>query len=54
MGCGFPQLCGNQLHATFAFCQTEPALHFHTLAFIPVVLSLAAGFILQRYVMDDE
>ena len=44
MGSGFPQLCGDQSHAAFALCQTEPALYFHTLALIPVILSLVSGF----------
>ena len=42
MGSGFPQLCGDQTHAAFTFRQTEPALHFHTLAFIPVILCLVS------------
>ena len=46
MGGGFPQFCGYQSHAAFALCQTEPALHFHTVAFIPVVLSLVSGLAL--------
>ena len=46
MGSGFPQFCRDQPHATFALCQTEPALYFHTLALIPVVLSLVSGFAL--------
>ena len=46
MGRSLPQLCGDQPHATFALCQTEPALHFHSLALIPIVLSLVSGFTL--------
>ena len=46
MGSGLPQLCDDQSHATFALCQTEPALYFHTLALIPVILSLVSVFAL--------
>ena len=46
MGSGFPQFCGDQPHAAFALRQTEPALYFHTLALIPVFLSLVSGFAL--------
>ena len=40
---GFPQVCSNQLHAAFAFRQTEPALRLHTLALIPAILSPVSG-----------
>lgn len=46
MGRSLPQLCGDQPHATFALCQTEPALHYHSLALIPIVLRLVSGFAL--------
>ena len=46
MGYGLPQLCRDQPHAAFTLCQTEPALHFHTLALIPVFLSLVSGLTL--------
>ena len=46
MGGGFPQFCRNQSHATFTLRQTEPTLHFHTLAFISVILSLVSGLTL--------
>ena len=44
MGSGLLQLCSDQSHTAFAFCQTEFALHFHTFAFVFVVLSLVSGF----------
>ena len=47
MGCGFPQLCSHQANAAFAFCQTEPALHFYTLALVAVILCLVADFTLS-------
>ena len=46
MGRSLPQLCGDQPHATFALCQTEPALRFHALTLIPIVLRLVSGFTL--------
>ena len=46
MGHSLPQLCGDQPHATFTLRQTKSALHFHTLALIPIVLSLVSGFTL--------
>ena len=46
MGSGFPQFYGDQPHSTFALRQTEPALYFHTLALITVILSLVSGFVL--------
>lgn len=48
MGRSFPQPCSDQSRAAFAFRQTEPALHFHALALIPIVLSLVSGFALLR------
>ena len=48
MGRSLPQLCSDQPHATFTLRQTESALHFHTLALIPIVLSLVSGFTLLR------
>ena len=48
MGHSLPQLCSDQPHATFSLRQTESALHFHTLALIPIVLSLVSGFTLLR------
>ena len=47
MGCSFPQLCSHHAHAAFAFCQAEPALYFHTLAFVAVILCLIADFTLS-------
>ena len=41
-----PAVCSDQPHATFTLRQTEPALHFHALALIPLVLSLGSGFTL--------
>ena len=35
-GRSLPQLCSDQPYATFAFRQTESALHFHALALIPI------------------
>ena len=46
MSRGFPQFCGDQTHAAFAFRQTELSLHFHTLALIPVILNLVSGLTL--------
>ena len=46
--CKIQQLCSDQPHATFTLRQTESALHFHTLALIPIVLSLVSGFTLLR------
>ena len=46
MGGGFPQLCGDQPHTAFPLGQTESALHFHTVAFITVILRLVSGFAL--------
>ena len=46
MGRSLPQLCSDQPHATFTLRQTESALHFRTLALIPIVLSLVSGFTL--------
>ena len=46
MGGSFAQSGHDQPHATFALCQTEPALYFHTLTLIPVILSLVPGFAL--------
>ena len=48
MGHSLPQLCSDQPHATFSLRQTESALHFHTLALIPIVLSLVSGFTFLR------
>lgn len=31
-------------HAIFAFRQAEPALYFHTLTLVPVILDLVLGF----------
>ena len=47
MGCGIPQLCSHQIHATFAFYQAEPALNFYTLALVSVILCLVADFTLS-------
>lgn len=46
MGSRFPQFSGDKSHAAFSLCQTEPALHFHSLALIPIVLRLVSGFAL--------
>ena len=46
MSSSLPQFCGDQPHAAFALRQTEPALHFHTLTLIPVILGLVPGFAL--------
>ena len=46
MDSGFPQFCGDQPHAAFALRQTELALHFHTLALVPIILSLVSDFAL--------
>ena len=48
MGSCFPQFSGDQSHAAFALRQAESALYFHTLALIPVILSLVSGFALLR------
>ena len=45
MSSGLPQFCGDQPHAAFALRQTESALHFHTLALIPVILGLISCLI---------
>lgn len=42
MGGGFPQFC--MPPTAFALRQAEPALNFHTLAFISVILRLVSGF----------
>lgn len=42
IGNSLPHLCS----AAFAFRQTESALHLHTLAFIPVILSLVSSLVL--------
>ena len=40
------QLCCDQTHPALTLCQAEPALHFHTFTFIPIVLSHVPDFTL--------
>ena len=45
---GFAQFRGNQTHSAFTLCQTESALHFQTLTFIPVILRFVSDFVFLR------